>query len=669
VVVALEPEVDDDARNVLSLLPYAVVVVDREWRIMLANSEAHHLLGQDGSTLWDLCPELEATAFGSAFRYAMSDRAELISESALPAIGWLQARARPFNDGLLITLRPIYPDTGADSLQAKQALLVGEVGFALTRTGTVKEMLQRCADAMVRHVDVAVARIWTLDEVHRELVLLASSGLVDPDLPERVAIGRTKIGKIVERGTPHLTNDYQNDPRAGSREWATREGIVGFAGYPLRVDNKVIGVLALYGRQRFGHDMTGGIATIADSIALGIERKLADDARQSAEAELRAQAERLELINEIGKNLTSELEMVPLAQRVTNLATRLAHATFGAFYFDYDTLSDQFMRVAVAGAPREAVTLPLRPTQLGPATLGAKLPTASFFTMPVIARGGKLVGAFAFGHEHAGMFSEQTERLIGGVAAQAAIAMDNARLFASARELISQLEKTNAELDQFAYVASHDLKAPLRGIANLSQWIEDDLADKMDEQTRYHMGLLRGRVARLESLIEGILSYSRADRGEEAVVDIDLAAFAREIWELLAAPPTARITIHALPHLKSQKIPLQQVLMNLISNAVKYNSGNVHVEVGAREQGDAWEIYVKDDGVGIPAEFHQRIWGLFQTLEPRDKVESTGIGLAVVRKIVEARGGRAWVESEAGAGATFWFTWPADSSARKTRHG
>ncbi|HEY5952215.1 MAG TPA: ATP-binding protein, partial [Kofleriaceae bacterium] len=402
---------------------------------------------------------------------------------------------------------------------------------------------------------------------------------------------------------------------------------------------------------------------------VGIERKLADEGRQAAEHELRAQAERLELINEIGKNLTTELELAPLVQRVTNLATRIAHATVGAFFFEYDAAKDLFMRVTVAGTQREAIAMPLRPTQLGPATLGGKLPTESFLTLPVIARGGKLVGALAFGHDQPGAFTEATERLLTGVAAQVAIAMDNARLFESARELIAQLEKTNAELDQFAYVTSHDLKAPLRGIANLSQWIEEDLGDKIDEQGRVHMGLLRGRVARLEGLIEGILSYSRADRGDEAEVDIDLAVFVREIWELIAAPATSKITIGELPHLRAPRIPLQQVLMNLISNAVKYNAGKVQIEVGAKRDGDEWAIYIKDDGVGIPVEFQQRIWGLFQTLEARDKIESTGIGLAIVRKIVEARGGRAWVESEAGAGATFWFTWPADTSTRKKRHG
>jgi signal transduction histidine kinase len=675
VVVALEPELDLEARKVLSLLPYAVIVVDREWRITLANAEAHRLLGQKGDTLWSLCPELEATPFATAFRYAMSDRAELMSDSVLPGVGSLQARARPYEDGLLITLRQVYaeiPQTDAAAAQTKHALLVGEVGYALTRRTSLAEMLGQCTDAITRHLGAHLARVWTLDEVRHELVLQASSGTADTDTPDRVALGRAKVGKIVERGVPHLTNDFLNDPRAGNREWAQREGIVAFAGYPLRVDGDVVGVLAVYGRHPFTQDTTSALATIADSIAVGVERKLAEDARESAETELRAQAERLELINEIGKNLTSELELAPLAQRVTNLATRLAHASYGAFFFEYDAAADAFMRVAVAGAARENLPLPVRPSQLNPTSLGPRLPSASFFTMPVVARGGKIVGGFVFGHEEAGMFSEGTERLLAGVAAQAAIAMDNATLFASARELISQLEKTNAELDQFAYVASHDLKAPLRGISNLSQWIEDDLGDKLDEQGRYHMGLLRGRVARLEGLIEGILAYSRADRQEGDVTDVDLKAFVGDVWELIAAPPTAHLVLGELPKLRTQRIPLQQVLMNLMSNAVKYNKDReLQVEVGARPDGEGWAIYVKDNGVGIAPEFHQRIWGLFQTLERRDKVESTGIGLAVVRKIVETRGGRTWIESEVGAGATFWFTWPADATItpRKKRHG
>jgi signal transduction histidine kinase len=628
------------------------------------------LLGRSGETLWERCPELEATAFATAFRYAMADRAELISETVLPVTGWVQARARPLGDGMVISIRPIFPDT-SESLQARQGLLAGEIGVALAREPTMHEMLRACADALARHLHARKVRVWSVDAEARELVHEASAGdASDPELPARVPIGRSKIGMIVSRGTPHLTNDFQSDPRSGDRAWAQREDIIAFAGYPLRLGAAVLGVLGVYGDRPFGSEVTSTLAVVADSIALGIERRRADDARVIAERELRTQAEQLELLNEIGKNLTSELEVGPLAQRVTNLATRLAGASFGAFYLG-DNNGESFALLAAAAAPRETMPFRLRRTQLAPHTFADRLPTASFLVTPVIARGGRSLGALVFGHQHAGAFTEATERLLDGVAVQAAIAIDNARLFEDARRLIETLERKNAELDQFAYVASHDLKAPLRGIANLSQWIEDDLGERMDDQARYHMRLLRGRVSRLEGLIEGILHYSRVGRTDDESSEIDTRAFVQEIWELLAPPPTASLVLGTLPTLQTARVPLQQVLMNLMGNAIKYNAGReLIVEVGARNasiNSDAMTFYVKDNGVGIAPEFHERIWGLFQTLEARDKMESTGIGLAVVRKIVEARGGRAWVESAAGAGATFWFMWPVDLTSASLR--
>jgi light-regulated signal transduction histidine kinase (bacteriophytochrome) len=281
----------------------------------------------------------------------------------------------------------------------------------------------------------------------------------------------------------------------------------------------------------------------------------------------------------------------------------------------------------------------------------------------VIGRSGRTIGVLAFGHERPAMFNEETERLVAGVAATAAIAMDNARLFQEAHELIAALEKSNRELDQFAYVTSHDLKAPLRGIANLSQWIEDDLGDRLDAQTQEHLRLLRGRVLRLENLIAGILAYSRAgrDTAEHAVVDV--AALVAEVWELLAPPPTARLEIAGpLPQLRTSRVQLQQILLNLIGNAIKYNADReLVITVAAQRNGRRWDFSVADNGVGIAPEFADKIWGLFQTLERRDKVESTGIGLSVVRKIVEQHGGKAWLEPRPGGGAKLCFSWPAEA--------
>lgn len=671
-VVATAEQELADPRRILAQLSDPVLVVDDAWRVCFCNAAAARIIGDDGATLWERRPEIDATAFGAAFRDAMASRCELTTESALPAIGWVRARAQPYGTGLLITLREVEPDT-IEARQARQALLVGEIGVALTQERELRPMLERCTEAIVRNLDAAFARVWTLDLDRGELVLEASSGLYThlDGLHSRIPLGRSKIGRIAQTREPHLTNDVVDDPQTVDRTWARRNGMVAFAGYPLQVDGRVIGVLALFARHALDGYALGALATTADSIALGIERKRADLAREDAERELRAQADQLELLNEIGKHLAVEHELAPLVQKIVNVTTRLTGAQFGAFFYNGHvafTGNDAFGRLAghevLERTLRDREPIRSDDIRRDPHnTFELGVPIKSYLAVPVAGRGGARMGALLFGHERAHVFTATTERLIEGVAAQAAIAIDNARLFAEASALIEKLERTNRDLDQFAYVASHDLKAPLRGIANLSQWIEDDLGDRMDAQARQHMRLLRGRVTRLEGLIDGILAYSRADRAHGEASDVDVGQLARDIWELLSPPPRARLVIAPdLPTLRTQRTPLQQVLLNLIGNALKYNPDvALVVEVAGARRDDGWAFHVRDNGVGIAREFHDRIWGLFQTLEARDKVESTGIGLAVVRKIVESRGGKASIESAPGAGATFTFTWPGEN--------
>jgi signal transduction histidine kinase len=172
----------------------------------------------------------------------------------------------------------------------------------------------------------------------------------------------------------------------------------------------------------------------------------------------------------------------------------------------------------------------------------------------------------------------------------------------------------------------------------------------------------------MEALIDGILAYSRAGRRLSRPDRVDVGHLVHEVVELLAPGDSVTTELQdEMPIVEAERVPLQQVFMNLIGNAVKYTRAvrpDVVVRVTWRDAGDAFEFAVSDNGPGIAPEYHERIWGIFQTLEARDKVEGTGIGLSVVRKIVETRGGRAWVESSAGAGATFHFTWP-----HAMRHG
>lgn len=246
------------------------------------------------------------------------------------------------------------------------------------------------------------------------------------------------------------------------------------------------------------------------------------------------------------------------------------------------------------------------------------------------------------------------------LARRASVAIESSRLFTERGTLVRALERTNAELSQFAYVASHDLRAPLRGIGNLAQWLQEDLEPVLTPETRQHLDLLRDRVGRMEGLIDGVLRYARAGHEGEEPELVDVAAVVHEAIELVAPPEGARVTVGpGMPTLLTQRVPLQQVFLNLVSNALKYaGREDAVVEVTAQDDGSSWEFAVSDNGPGIAPEFHERIWVIFQKLDASSEVESSGIGLAVVKKLVEHRDGRVWVTATPGGGATFHFTWP-----------
>lgn len=223
---------------------------------------------------------------------------------------------------------------------------------------------------------------------------------------------------------------------------------------------------------------------------------------------------------------------------------------------------------------------------------------------------------------------------------------------------IGELEKRNKELNEFAYVVSHDLKAPVRGIANIVKWINEDMVSEISAGMRNYLDLIVQRLGRMEALIDGMLQYARAGRIAVANEEVDVAGLVGEVIEAIV-PKEYSVQMGDLPTLYTQKLPLQQVLANLISNAVKYTPPvGAELAVNCTEEDSFYKFSVRDNGPGIDPIYHEKIFGLFQTLRERNDKESTGIGLAIVRKIVEERGGMVRLESLAGKGATFSFTWP-----------
>lgn len=235
-------------------------------------------------------------------------------------------------------------------------------------------------------------------------------------------------------------------------------------------------------------------------------------------------------------------------------------------------------------------------------------------------------------------------------------------------EYTRRLEKSNKALDQFAYIVSHDLKAPLRAISNLSLWLQEDLGTSLSDDNKNNLTMLRGRVVRLESLINGILEYSKVGRTQIASESVDVYTLITEVVEMLSPPSHVEVKIDdGMPVIEAPKVMLLQVFSNLISNAIKYNDKTqVVVKVYCSKKDDHYEFVVEDNGPGIPAEFFEKIFVIFQTLQARDKFESTGIGLTIVKRIIEEQGGKIGVESTLGEGSKFIFTWPYEREQQQT---
>ncbi|MEO5601673.1 MAG: ATP-binding protein [Cyclobacteriaceae bacterium] len=227
-------------------------------------------------------------------------------------------------------------------------------------------------------------------------------------------------------------------------------------------------------------------------------------------------------------------------------------------------------------------------------------------------------------------------------------------------ENISMLQRKNEELDQFAHIVSHDLKAPLRGIDNVITWIEEDHNTELSPKIAEYIQLIKGRLVRAENMIKGILLYARVGRESLEKEPLDLNVLLQDIRENLDLRPGLKLEVQEnLPTIYTERISLQQILSNLISNAIKYHNKEAgYIKVYLKNASHHYEFFVEDNGPGIAKNYHQKIFAIFQTLQERDSFESTGVGLAIVKKILDDKKQEITLTSEAGKGSVFSFTWP-----------
>ena len=408
-----------------------------------------------------------------------------------------------------------------------------------------------------------------------------------------------------------------------------------------------------------------------------------------------------ELLNQVGKSLTTELDIHVLTQKITDLATRLVGAEFGSLFHNLvDEKGESYLLYTISGVPRDRFSkfpMPRNTKVFAPTFAGegivrsdditqdpryghnapyngmpeGHLPVRSYLAAPVVSRSGAVLGGLFFGHQKVGVFTRWHEEILFGVAAQAAIALDNASLFTEsqrAREALTrtnaELQRANADLEHFAYSASHDLRAPLRQILVYHELLRSRYAKELDVGAQELLRLSTEGGKRMDALVSGLLDYTQSVMaGDGAIKPIAAGQVLKQTLEnlrTLIEETGAQIECGELPLVTVQEIHLLQIFQNLLGNALKYrNSAPPQIRVHAEREGNFWKLSVRDNGIGIPPEHAEQIFGLFKRLHTHQEFSGAGIGLALCLKVVQRYGGRIWVESDGpGEGSTFFFTLP-----------
>jgi PAS domain S-box-containing protein len=440
----------------------------------------------------------------------------------------------------------------------------------------------------------------------------------------------------------------------------------------------------------------------ADGIVAGFAAVVSDQTeRRRAEIAVAESRDVLETVNRVGQVVAAELNLESVVQTVLDAATQLVGAEFGAFFYNrVDDQGEAYTLYTLSGVPREAFSsfpMPRNTALFGPTFRGegvvrcddvtkdprygknppyngkpaGHLPVTSYLALPVVSRSGEIVGGLFFGHSAAGVFTEQSERLVVGLAAQAAVAVDNARLFEAERQARADAEAANRAKDEFLSVVSHELRTPLNSILGWARVLEND---KTGQRTARALESIARSVRAQTRLIEDLLDVSRIASRQLRLESrsVELGGLVRSSVEEIRPEAEGKSMQIELSAETSEACVvgdpdrLLQIIRNLLGNAVKFTPAGGRVAVRLEQSGDDVRLVVSDDGRGISSEFLPFV---FEPFRQADSVTSRregglGLGLAITRHLVELHGGRIHVESPGeDAGSTFVVSFPLAAPA------
>ncbi len=577
--------------------------------------------------------------------------------------------------------------------EAKQlAAMRGQISVHLASIAPLSAILGRCVQVLVEHLDGAFARVWTLDEAENTLLLQASAGMYTHlDGPHgRVKVGDFKIGRIARDRQPLLTNDVPHDPNIGDPAWAAREGMVAFAGYPLLVEGRVVGVLAIFWQHPVTEEVLADLAPVADSIAQCIERK-------GIERDLERREQTARFLSQASADLAQVLDHQSTLQKIASTSVPAF-----ADWCTVDLLDDegQLRRLAVSHVdPAKERLLQILRKRFPPSLddlhgVGAVLRTGepemvahvpgavlenmardaehlrilrelgarSFLCVPVSWRG-KTLGALTYVHSQSGRYYTPLDLLVAtDLARRAGIAMENAHLY-------FELRDADRRKDEFLATLAHELRnplAPLRNALTLLRSPGDDPQARRETQD-----MMERQLAQMVRLVDDLLDVSRITRGRialrkqtirldevvQSAVEISRTLIDDAGHALTVQLPADPVYVHADP------TRLAQIFSNLLNNAAKYTpDGGQIILSAARRDENRVLVRVQDNGSGIDAKMLPHVFDLFaQEDRSLERAQGgLGIGLSLVRRLVELHGGRVAAHSPGrGLGSEFVVDLPA----------
>ena len=645
-----------------------------------ANPAAIRMLGGNptGRHVWEVNPQLEAHWLETLGRVAQTGIGER-HELEAPSFGtWYNFYVFKIGNADSRQVAVIFEDVTIRKRREANLAFLTEIQDEFTHLVSADEIMQAVGEKIGAYLNISQCVFGEIDRSQDWVTIKYDwHNLELPDL-----IGVYQISDFVseeflqaaQAGETIVINNTQADARTDADRYAAFN-IHAFAIVPFHRGNEWKYLLTINDSRarQWREDEIELIFELANRIFPRLERA-------RAEAVVADNLRDTRLLRDLSARLVTEDDTQTLYREILATAIALTHADGGLVRI-LDERSQDFLLISSQGFDRQMTEYLYRVDASSNVPCGLALRngkrTFVDFDVPesddpdgamrrhfeagyrsaqctlLLSRTGKPLGMVTIHWRSCHRLTDCEVRSLDLLARQAADLIEQ-------QQTTAALSERNQELDSFVYIVSHDLKAPLRAISNLSNWIEEDLGTELPVDTQQQMAQLRGRVQRMEAMINGLLQYARVGRTDDQLQLVSVAELLAEILDSLAPPSTFKIVITPdLPTFHTKRLLLSQVFANLIGNAFKHHDkSNGFMRISCQERGDFYEFTIVDDGPGIPQEQHDRVFIIFQSTNPQKNPDSTGIGLSIVKKIVETAGGRIWLESELGKGTTFYFTWP-----------